>query len=41
MAAGAGHGRDEPLEWPAFDGGGTSATSEEVTSAVAGGAAGR
>lgn len=39
LAAMSSHVWDEPLEWPAFEGSGTPALGDEVTRAVARGAA--
>ena len=41
LAAMSSRAWDEPLDWPVFDGSGEPATSQEVTSAVARGAATR
>ncbi|WP_236700693.1 CopG family transcriptional regulator [Allosalinactinospora lopnorensis] len=41
LAAMANRVWDDPLDWPTFDGSGETASSEEVTATVAGGAADR
>jgi hypothetical protein len=41
LAAMANRVWDDPLDWPTFDGSGEAVTSEEVTAAVARGAADR